>query len=103
MENHQKCLEFIKWFEDTLSTKPGMLGSVADISAMFYVVDNMKNLFLFDERLPQKLSWNEFLIEKKLFRDLKSIPIEDNWDFEKFIELRHQYLKWVDVSRTENL
>ena len=103
MQPHQKCLDFIQSFEDTLNVRPGMLGSVADISAMFYVVDNMRNLLLFDERLPQKLSWNEFLIEKKLFRDLKPIPVEDNWDFERFVELRHQYLKWLDDRRTESL
>lgn len=101
MEHHQKCLEFLKWFEDTLDVRPGMIGSVADISAMFYIADNIKNLILFDERLPQKLSWNEFLIEKKLLRDLKPIPIEDNWDFERFIDLRHQYLKWIEARRIE--
>ena len=98
MEN-QNCLDFIKWFDDTLNLRPGMLGSVADISAMFFVLDNMKNLLLFNERLPHELSWNEFLSEKKLFRHLKPIPIEDNWDYEKFVDLRHQYLKWVDSHR----
>lgn len=101
MNNPQKCLDFINWFEEVLNAKPGMLGSVADISAMFYVLDNIKNILLFNERLPSELSWNEFLIEKKLFRELRSIPIEENWDFEKFVDLRHQYLKWVEVRRTE--
>lgn len=97
---NQKCLDFVKWFEDVLNTKPGMLGSVADISAMFYVVDNINNILLFDERLPSKLSWNEFLLEKKLLRDLKPIPVEENWDFESFVKLRHQYLNWIEDRRT---
>ncbi|MFZ3000381.1 MAG: hypothetical protein WA071_08620 [Undibacterium umbellatum] len=99
---NQKCLDFVKWFEDVLNAKPGMLGSVADISAMFYVVDNINNILLFDERLPSKLSWNEFLVEKKLLRDLKPIPIEDNWDFESFVKLRLQYLKWIEDRRAES-
>ena len=103
MENNPKCLEFLKWFEEVLNARPGMLGSVADISAMFFVVDNIRNIMLHDERLPHKLSWNEFLIERKLLRDLKPIPVQDNWDFERFIELRHQYLKWVENRRIEDL
>ena len=100
---NQKCLDFVVGFEEVLNTRPGMLGSVADISAMFYVVDNISSILLFDERLPPKLSWNEFLIEKKLFRNLKSIPIEENWDFESFVKLRGQYLKWIEDMRAENL
>ena len=80
-----------------------MLGSVVEISAKFFVIDNIRNILLFDEALPQELTWFEFLIEKKLIRDLKPIPVEDNWDFERFVELRHQYLKWVDDRRTKNL
>ncbi|MCH8622550.1 hypothetical protein [Undibacterium sp. TS12] len=99
---NQKCLDFVKWFEDVLDTRPGILGSVADISAMFYVVDNINNLLLFDERLPPQLSWNAFLIEKKLFRDLRAIPVEENWDFERFVELRHQYLKWIEDRRADS-
>ncbi|MFZ6736054.1 hypothetical protein ACO0LG_29310 [Undibacterium sp. Ji42W] len=99
--SNQKCLEFVKLFEDILNAKPGMLGSVADISAMFYVVDNIHNILLFDERLPLKLSWNEFLLEKKLLRDLKPIPVEDNWDFESFVKLRHEYLNWIEGRRAE--
>lgn len=96
MDNQQKCLDFIQGFDDVLNKRPGMLGSVAEISAMFFVIDNFKNILLFGESLPRELSWYEFLIEKKLLRNLKPIPVEDNWDFEKFIELRHQYLQWVD-------
>lgn len=99
---NQKCHDFINGFEDILNTSPGMLGSIADMSAMFYVVDNIKSILLFDERLPPELSWNEFLIEKKLFRNLKSIPIEDNWDFESFVKLRGQYLQWIEDRRVES-
>ena len=99
MKNHQKCLDFIKQIENTLNTKPGMLGSIADISAMFYVADNIHNILLYDEMLPHEFSWNEFLIEKKLFRDLKSIPIEENWNFDRFVELRCLYLKWLENHR----
>ena len=79
-----------------------MLGSVADISAMFLIVDNINRLLLFVERLPGELSWNEFLVDNKLMKDLKSIPIEENWDFERFIDLRNQYLKWVERRRSKN-
>ena len=76
-----------------------MIGSVADLSAMFYVIDNFNSLLLFGETLPPELSWHSFLFEKKLIRDLKPIPIEENWDYAKFIELRHQYLQWVEDGR----
>lgn len=79
-----------------------MLGSVSDISAMFFVIDNVKNLLLFDERLPQDLSWGEFLIEKKLLRNLRPVPIEDCWDYARFVELRRQYLEWVSDRRAQN-
>jgi len=98
MKNAQKALDFINWFEDVLRSRPGMLGSVADISAMCYVVDNMRNILLHGECLPQNLTWNDFLIKKKLLRDLKPIPIEDNWSFEQFVELRHQYLLWINEA-----
>ena len=80
-----------------------MLGSVSDISAMFYVVDNIKNILLFDERLPSQLSWNEFLVDRKLVRDMKATPVEENWDFESFVKLRHHYLKWIEARRAESL
>lgn len=76
-----------------------MIGSVAELSAMFYVIDNVNSLLLFGEALPRELSWHSFLFNKKLFRDLKQIPIEDNWDYDKFIDLRHQYLQWLENSR----
>lgn len=98
-ENSRKGLEFIEWFEDVASKRPGMLGTASDLSAMFYVVDNIKNILTWGERLPQNLSWNQFLVEKKLLRDLVPIPIEDGWEMERFIELRHEYLKWVEVNR----
>jgi hypothetical protein len=103
MNTSKKCLDFLDRFEEILNTRPGMLGSVVEISAKFFVIDNIRNILLFDEALPQELTWFEFLIEKKLIRDLKPIPVEDNWDFERFVELRHQYLKWVDDRRTKNL
>jgi hypothetical protein len=103
MESHQKCLEFIDWFEDVVNLRPGMLGSVADISAMFYVVDNIRSILLFDEVLPRQLSWIEFLIERGLIRDSKIIPIEDEWTVERFIELRRQYLKWVESRRVVDI
>jgi hypothetical protein len=98
---NQKCLDFINWFDDVLNEKPAMLGSVSDISAMFYVVDNIKHILLFDERLPQQLSWNEFLVDRKLVQDMKPIPVEENWDLESLAKLRHQYLKWLEVRCAE--
>jgi hypothetical protein len=103
MEKHQKCLDFTRWFEDMVNIRPGMLGSVSDMSAMFYIVDNINNILLFDEVLPRELSWIEFLIDRKLVRGSKIIPAEDGWDFERFSELRRQYLKWVEVRRVGNL
>ena len=103
MENHQKCREFINWFEDTVSRRPGMLGSVGDISAMFYIVDNINSILLFDEVLPRRLSWVEFLIEHGLIRESKVVPVEDGWDFERFVDLRRRYLKWVEDRRAEDL
>jgi len=103
MNTSNICLDFVDEFEKILNTRPGMLGSIVEISAKFFVIDNIKNLILFGEPLPRELTWFEFLIEKKLIRDLKPIPVEDNWDYEKFVELRHQYLKWVDDHRTKNL
>jgi hypothetical protein len=99
MNKQQKCLDFIAQMEILASVRPGMLGPINEIVAMFYVADNIKNLLLFDEVLPQELSWNEFLMEKKLIRDLHPIPIEDNWDLERFSDLRRQYLMWVDERR----
>ena len=96
MENLQKSLEFIDWFEEVLNTRPGMLGSIAEITAMFLVVDNIRSLLLHGERLAQDLSWNQFLIERNLLRDLKSVPIEEAWDLDRFIALRHEYLRWVE-------
>ena len=101
MDSHQKCVEFVEWFEDVFNRRPGMLGSVADISAMFFVVDNFNSLLSFGETLPQKLSWTEFLIDKKLLRNLKPIPVEDKWSFEKFVALWHEYLTWVKNKRAE--
>ncbi len=91
MNNSETCLEFIDGFEEVLNARPGMLGSIVEISAKFLVIDNIKNIILFGEGLPRELSWFEFLIDKKLIRDLKPVPVEDNWDYEKFVELRHQY------------
>jgi len=103
MNASQKCLEFIDEFEKVLNARPGMLGSITEISAQFFVIDNIKSIILFGEGLPQELTWHEFLFEKKLMRNLKPIPVEDNWDFDRFIALRHQYLKWVDDRRVGNL
>jgi len=103
MNTSQKCLEFIDGFEKVLNARPGMLGSIVEISAKFFVIDNIRNIILFGEGLPQELGWYEFLIQKKLMRHLKPIPVEDNWDYERFVELRHQYLKWVDERRAGNL
>jgi vacuolar-type H+-ATPase subunit C/Vma6 len=103
MNTSQICLDYIDEFERILNIRPGMLGSIVEISAKFFVIDNVKNLILFGEPLPHELTWYEFLIEKKLMRNLKSIPVEDNWDYERFVELRHQYLKWVDDRRAGNL
>lgn len=101
MDDRQRCMEFINWFEETLNARPGMLGSVADISAMFFVIDNFHSLLSFGEALPHELSWNEFLFDRKLIRDLRPIPVQDGWSFERFIELRHHYLKWVAERRTQ--
>lgn len=97
--NSKKGLEFIEWLEDVINKRPGMLGTVSDISAMFYVADNIRNILIWGERLPQNLSWNQFLVEKRLLRDLTPIPIKDGWEMERFIELRHEYLQWVEGNR----
>lgn len=102
MDDRQRCMAFISWFEDTLNARPGMLGSVADISAMFFVIDNFNSLLSFGETLPRELSWNEFLFDRKLIRDLTPIPVQDDWSFDRFVELRHQYLKWVAERRPQS-
>ena len=98
-ENSKKSLEFIDWLEDVIRKRPGMLGTLSDISAMLYVADNIKNILTSGENLPQNLSWNQFLVERKLLRDLVPIPIKDGWEVDRFIELRHEYLKWVEFNR----
>jgi hypothetical protein len=103
MENYQKCLEFMRWFENTVNIRPGMLGSVSEISAMFYIIDNINNIMLFGEVLPRKLSWIEFLIDRKLVRGSKIIPAEDSWELERFSALRREYLKWAEGRRAEDL
>ena len=97
-----KSLEFVDWFEDVLNHRPGMLGTISDISAMFFVVDNVRNIVVNGERLPFGLSWNQFLIDNGLMRDLRSIPIEEGWGFDRFIELRRSYLGWVENKRIQN-
>jgi len=100
MSKQQKCLDFIDQVEAIARTRPGMLGSMNEIVAMFYISDNIKSLLLFGEMLPRELFWHEYLIERRLIRDLKPIPIEDGWDFERFAALRAQYLEWVKMRRT---
>jgi len=103
MESHKKCLDFIQWFESVLDRRPGMLGSVADISAMFYIVDNINSILLFDQVLPRELSWIEFLIERKLVQGSKVVPVEEAWDYGRFVDLRHEYLKWAEARRAEGI
>jgi len=64
MDNTQKCFDFIDAFENVLRMRPGMLGSIVEISAKFFVIDNIRNILLFGESLPRELTWYEFLIEK---------------------------------------
>jgi hypothetical protein len=97
MSNLEECANFIEWFEQALRAKPGMFGSLAEISAMFYIVDNINNICVHGERLPTKLSWNEFLIEQGLLKD--SRVVNESLGHEKFIELRRQYLDWREAQR----
>lgn len=99
MNDVKKIQDFMNWVDDVLNSKPGMLGSISDISAMFYIIDNINNILHKDERLPRELSWNEFLISKNLFRNLKSVPVEEGWDYDRFVDLRRQYVEWLGVQR----
>lgn len=101
MNESDRYLDFVDWFEGVVGSRPGMLGSIAEISAMFYVVDNVRSLALSGERLPAQLSWNAFLIEKKLIKESKSVPAEEAWDLQRFADLRRQYLKWVESRRVD--
>lgn len=100
MENNYAPLDFLNWFEDVLNKKPGMLGSVADISAMFFVVDNIRSIIETGQRLPHKLSWNEFLVERHLIIDLTPVPVRDNWPYEKLVSLRGDYLTWLKSKQS---
>jgi hypothetical protein len=99
MNTIQECTKFIEWFEQALRAKPGMFGSLAEISAMFYIVDNVNNICIYGERLPTNLSWNEFLIGQGLLKD--SRVIDESLGYEKFVELRRQYLDWRETQRAQ--
>jgi hypothetical protein len=95
MEYREKCLDFLFDFENILRVRPGMLGGISEISAMFYVVDNMNSILTSGEALPPTSSWFDFLVYKKLVKNNKSVPIEEGWNFDRFIDLRRQYLDWL--------
>lgn len=99
MNNLQECTNFIEWFEQALRARPGMFGSLAEISAMFYIVDNVSNICTHGERLPTKLSWNGFLIEQGLLK--KSRVVDESLGYERFIELRGRYLDWREAKRAQ--
>ena len=101
-EKLKKCLSFLEFFESTLQTRPGMLGSVADISAMFYVVDQLRNIAQEGKPLSPAQTWTQFLVSKKLLRDLQPIPIQDNWSHQQLAALRQEYLAWLEVPPSAN-